>query len=110
MSQRDQVRGALCRDLEAAQYTADRAFRQFDASDPENRLVTAELETRWNRALQRVQEIEHKLAQHDTAGPEGTPLPAEARPSCSGWPQTPRGIAPGSAKPIFFNNIEKWAQ
>lgn len=77
VSQRDQVRGALCRDLEAAQYTADRAFRQFDASDPENRLVTAELETRWNRALQRVQEIEHKLAQHDTASPDGTPLPAE---------------------------------
>ncbi|TNJ38903.1 recombinase family protein, partial [Phaeobacter sp. B1627] len=64
-------------DLEAAQYTADRAFRQYDASDPENRLVTAELEARWNRALQRVQEIEHKLAQHDTASPEGTPLPTE---------------------------------
>lgn len=77
VSQRDQVRDALCRDLEAAQYTADRAFRQYDASDPENRLVTAELETRWNRALQRVQEIEQKLAQHDTASPDGTPLPAE---------------------------------
>lgn len=77
VSQQDQVRGALCRDLEAAQYTADRAFRQYDASDPENRLVTAELETRWNRALQRVQEIEHKFAQHDTASPDGTPLLAE---------------------------------
>jgi DNA invertase Pin-like site-specific DNA recombinase len=77
VSQRDQVRGALCRDLEAAQYTADRAFRQYDASDPENRLVTAELETRWNRALQRVQEIEHKPAQQDTASPDGTALPAE---------------------------------
>lgn len=77
VSQRDQVRGALCRDMEAAQYAADRAFRQYDASDPENRLVTAELETRWNRALQQVQEIENKLAQHDTASPDGTSLPAE---------------------------------
>ncbi|KUJ73319.1 DNA recombinase [Ruegeria marisrubri] len=77
VSQRDQVRGALCRDLEAAQYTTDRAFRQYDASDPENRLVTSELETRWNRALQRVQEIEHKLAHHDTASPDGMALPAE---------------------------------
>ncbi len=77
VSQRDQVRSALCRDLEAAQYTADRAFRQYNASDPENRLVTAELETRWNRALQRVQEIEHKLAHHDMASSDGTPLPTE---------------------------------
>ena len=75
--QRDQVRDALCRDLEAAQYATDRAFRQYDASDPENRLVTAELEVRWNRALQRVQEIEHNLAHHDTVCPNATTLPVE---------------------------------
>jgi|GEM_PF-505472 len=39
-SQRDQVQDALLRDLEAARYAADRAFRQYDAADPENRLVT----------------------------------------------------------------------
>ncbi|MGX0905096.1 DNA invertase Pin-like site-specific DNA recombinase [Roseovarius sp. MBR-79] len=75
--QRDQVRDALCRDLEAAQYATDRAFRQYDASDPENRLVTAELEVRWNWALQRVQEIEQKLGHHDTVSPNATTLPAE---------------------------------
>jgi len=75
--QRDQVRDALCRDLEAAQYATDRAFRQYDASDPENRLVTAELEVRWNGALQRVQEIERKLAHHDTVSPNVTTLPVE---------------------------------
>src|SRR5712664_3646270 len=48
---RDQVRDALSRDLEAARYAADRAFRQYDAADPANRLVTSELEARWNRAL-----------------------------------------------------------
>jgi len=53
LCQRDQVRDALSRDLEAAQYATDRTFRQYDASDPENRLVTAELEARWNRMLQR---------------------------------------------------------
>jgi DNA invertase Pin-like site-specific DNA recombinase len=37
---RDQVREALRRDLEAARYAADRAFRQYDAADPANRLVT----------------------------------------------------------------------
>lgn len=75
--QRDQVRDALCRDLEAAQYATERAFRQYNSSDPENRLVTAELEARWNRALQRVQEIEHKIAGHDMIGPNGTALPVE---------------------------------
>ncbi|HCQ59227.1 MAG TPA: DNA recombinase [Sulfitobacter sp.] len=75
--QRDQVRDALCRDLEAAHYEANRAFRQFDASDPENRLVTAELETPWNRALTHVQEVENKIAHHDTDNPRGTALPVE---------------------------------
>ena len=75
--QRDQVRDALCRDLEAAHYEANRAFRQYDASDPENRLVTAELETRWNRALTHVQEIENKIAHHDTVNPTGTALPVD---------------------------------
>ena len=56
---RDQARDAMLRDLEAARYAADRAFRQYDAADPENRLVAGELETRWNRALTRVGEIEN---------------------------------------------------
>ena len=41
---RDQVRAALLRDLEAARYAAERAFRQYDAADPANRLVAGELE------------------------------------------------------------------
>src|SRR3954452_2210494 len=66
-TQRDQVREALLRDLEAAGYAADRAFRQYDAADPANRLVAAELETRWNRALLQVADIEAKIAEHDAA-------------------------------------------
>lgn len=66
---RDQVREALGRDLEAARYAADRAFRQFDAADPANRLVTGELEARWNKALAHVAEVEGKIAAHDAATP-----------------------------------------
>ena len=66
---RDQVRDALMRDLEAARYAADRAFRQYDAADPLNRLVTGELETRWNKALARVTEVEGKITAHDGAMP-----------------------------------------
>jgi DNA invertase Pin-like site-specific DNA recombinase len=65
--QRDQVRDALQRDLEAARYAADRTFRQYDAADPANRLVAGELETRWNKALARVTEVEGKIAAHDAA-------------------------------------------
>jgi DNA invertase Pin-like site-specific DNA recombinase len=64
---RDQVREALERDLEAARYATDRAFRQYDATDPANRLVAGELEARWNKALARVAEVEAKIAAHDAA-------------------------------------------
>ena len=66
---RDQVREALGRDLEAARYAADRAFGQYDAADPANRLVAGELEARWNRALTHVAEVEAKIAAHDAAMP-----------------------------------------
>lgn len=66
---RNQIRDALMRDLEAARYEADRAFRQYDAADPQNRLVTAELEARWNRALTRVGDMEVRIAAHDASTP-----------------------------------------
>jgi DNA invertase Pin-like site-specific DNA recombinase len=73
-TRRDQVRDALGRDLEAARYAADRAFRQYDAADPENRLVAAELEMRWNRALAHVGEIEGKIAAHHAARAKQSPV------------------------------------
>jgi len=58
---RDDVLEALKRDLEAARYAADKAFRQYDAADPAHRLVAAELELRWNRALERVTGLEGRI-------------------------------------------------
>jgi DNA invertase Pin-like site-specific DNA recombinase len=54
---------ALLLEVKAARYEAERARKQFDAVDPENRLVADELERRWNQTLQRVQEIEDRLEQ-----------------------------------------------
>ena len=62
--QRDDVLAAWTRDLEAARYAAQRAQKQYDATDPENRLVADELERRWNQALQRVRELEGRIEQH----------------------------------------------
>jgi Recombinase zinc beta ribbon domain len=76
--QRDDVLETLRRELEAARYAAQRAQRQYDASDPENRLVAGELECRWNRALQQVREIETRIEQHsESADPCPTATPEE---------------------------------
>src|SRR3974390_429103 len=64
---RDQVREALERDLVAARFAADRAFRQYDAADPANRLVAGELEARWNKGAGRGKEVEGKIPTHDAA-------------------------------------------
>jgi hypothetical protein len=42
--QQDEVLQAWTRDLEAARYAARRAQKQYDATDPANRLVVDELE------------------------------------------------------------------
>lgn len=61
-------RRALELALERARYEAQRARRQYDLADPENRLVAGELETRWNRTLQSVAELEQRM-QTLTAAP-----------------------------------------
>ena len=63
------MRDALARDLEAAHFAADRAFRQYDATDTQNRLVAAELELRWNRALGRVTDLQQRIDDHDRQRP-----------------------------------------
>ena len=51
------------RQLERKQYAAALAERQFNKVDPDNRLVAAELERRWEAALNEVREAEVALAQ-----------------------------------------------
>lgn len=52
---------ALLLELKAARYAERFACKQHNAVDPENRLVIAELERRWNAALQKVNEIEARV-------------------------------------------------
>jgi DNA invertase Pin-like site-specific DNA recombinase len=73
----DDAAAALRRDLEAARYTAQRAQRQYDAADPENRLVAGELERRWNEALRRVHELEVRIEAHGTTERSAVATPAE---------------------------------
>ena len=50
--EQEQVRRAHQQQLERLRYQARLAERQYQKSDPHNRLVTAELEKRWETTLQ----------------------------------------------------------
>ena len=47
---------------ERARYEAERARRQYDAVEPENRLVARSLERAWEETLRRVEEVEQAYA------------------------------------------------
>jgi DNA invertase Pin-like site-specific DNA recombinase len=68
--------------LERAEYDAERAERQFDACEPENRLVARTLERRLEQALAAVERERGKLAALEHARPQ--PLSDEERRALSG--------------------------
>lgn len=57
------LRASAERQLERKRYTAALAERQFNRVDPDNRLVAAELERRWEAALTEVRAAEEALVQ-----------------------------------------------
>ncbi len=61
----DQKRTSLTLALERAQFEARRAQRQYDAVDPDRRLVADELERRWNEALETVANLQSRIAALD---------------------------------------------
>jgi hypothetical protein len=71
--QQDEVLAVLQRDLAAARSHAQRAWKPYDAADPDNRLVVDALERRWDRAFARVQGLEQRIAAH-----QGQRQPARA--------------------------------
>lgn len=65
--QQQQRRQAWSLELEQARYEAHLAARRYEAVDPDNRLVAAELEARWNVALQTVAELEARLRKEEVS-------------------------------------------
>lgn len=65
ISGREQVGDEVVRQkalaLEQARYEATRAQRQYDAVDPENRLVASSLEQRWNHRLVELARLEEEV-------------------------------------------------
>lgn len=66
----DEKHRALKLALEKARYEAGRIERQYEATEPENRLVAAELEKRWNAALARISELEARIAEPKSDAPQ----------------------------------------
>jgi DNA invertase Pin-like site-specific DNA recombinase len=64
-TQQQELRRSVELEIEQARYEARLAARRYDAVDPEQRLVAAELEARWNVALQKIQGLENKLREFD---------------------------------------------
>lgn len=93
-------------------YTRREEQEVIDAADPENRLVTGELERRWNQALQRVREIEARIDQHlHGTGSQPIATPEEfadlARQLERIWndPQTDVGLKKRIVRPLLYEVI-----
>jgi hypothetical protein len=64
-AQKRERRKSIELELEQARYEARLAARRYEAVDPDQRLVAAELEARWNSALERAREVESRLREFD---------------------------------------------
>jgi DNA invertase Pin-like site-specific DNA recombinase len=64
--QRQDQRRSLELEVEQARYEARLASRRYESVDPDNRLVAAELEARWNDALRKFEGLEIKLHEFDS--------------------------------------------
>jgi hypothetical protein len=47
--------------IQQVEYEAARAFEQYDHADPKNRLVTSQLESRWNAKLEELAQLQEQL-------------------------------------------------
>ena len=74
--------------MERARYEAERARRQYDAVEPENRLVARELERRWEEALKEQRRLEEEYARFCRDQPRG--LSAGEREQIRAWRGTCR--------------------
>ena len=75
----ERIHQAHRQQIERLRYEAALAERQFHRVDPDNRLVAAELERRWEAALQALKEAEDACAQHQQQRKTPWTLPAELR-------------------------------
>jgi DNA invertase Pin-like site-specific DNA recombinase len=76
--------------LERARYEAERARRQYDAVEPENRLVARELERRWEEALKEQRRLEEEYDRFSQDQPRG--ISAGERDQIRAWARDLPGL------------------
>ena len=69
--QREQLHQHWQQQLERARYQAERARRQYDVTEPENRLVARALERRWEETLKEQRRLEEDYARFVRSQPQG---------------------------------------
>ena len=69
----------LEQEVRRLEYAANRAERQYDSVDPENRLIAATLEKRWEEALAELEQSQARLAELKAQSPQPVAIPAELR-------------------------------
>ena len=79
MAAEEQLDQAQQQQLERLRYQAALAERQFNRVDPDNRLVAAELEKRWEAALRDLKQAEDTYAQQQQKRQVPAPIPAELK-------------------------------
>jgi DNA invertase Pin-like site-specific DNA recombinase len=60
-------------------YAAGRAERQYNSVDPENRLIAATLEKKWEAALEELKQARERLTEALAQSPQPIAIPAELR-------------------------------
>ena len=69
----------LEQEVKRLQYAAGRAERQYNSVDPENRLIAATLEKKWESALAEQEQAKARLAEALARVPEPVAIPPELR-------------------------------
>jgi DNA invertase Pin-like site-specific DNA recombinase len=69
----------LEQEVQRLDYAAKRAERQYDAVDPENRLIAATLEKKWEEALAALKQAKARLAEANGRSPQSVAIPQELR-------------------------------
>lgn len=77
VAQIEERRRALELERQQAEYEMKLAARRYEKVDPDNRLVAAELEARWNAAMSRLRDCEARLIASD-AGNASPPVDRES--------------------------------
>ena len=95
--------------LERAHFQAERARRQFDAAEPENRLVARELERRWEEALREEQRLaeDYARSQRDRPGPLNEEDRERVRALASDIPALWESAGPEDRQEIIRHLIER---